>query len=65
MSNRKETPDLLGEILNGPAKPAAPAQVEPKAEIKLTPQPSTTATPSKPKLPTSTGKSSSRWNIWK
>ena len=61
MSNRKETPDLLGEILNGPAKSAASAQIEPMAETDPSPKPTETRTSSKPKPKTSARKPSSRW----
>ena len=61
MSNRKETPDLLGEILNGSAKPAASAQVEPKAKANPSPKPTKSQTLSKPKRETATRKPSSRW----
>jgi hypothetical protein len=51
MSSRKETPDVLGEILNSPTEPTAsvPVSVTPKTEGKPTPQATQTKSRSKSK----------------
>jgi FMN phosphatase YigB (HAD superfamily) len=59
MSSRKETPDVLGEILNSPAKPtqSAPAAAKPKP----TQASSAPKAVSKSKQPVAAGRTALRW----
>ena len=66
MSNRKETPDVLGEILSGPAKstPSAtpvPISVDPKAEPAPAPKATPSKTLSKPERRSTSSKQSVQW----
>ena len=64
MSNRKETPDVLGEIFGNPSKPTpsvsatpAPISVDSKAEAQATSKAAPSNVQSKPKRKASTQKS--------
>jgi len=59
MSSRKETPDVLGEILNSPAKPSESAPMADKPESKSTTTTSAPKASSKSKRPVSTGRTAS------